>query len=470
MSEFECPRQRTGGSGAIFKRRKKKKDKILALFIFLSAAVAMPLPFLSARPARLTPKQRRSITHSASRTSRCSSLSTSSSRKVPEADASSRSSFLDDVNDASALADVARRATAAFFLAPRPADFPPGPAEDVAPAFLSDPLGTLESLEARYGGVVGVLLGGERVVIVGGGGRAGRRAAADVLLDPGQRFAKAGTAFFPGSDVTGNGLLTSDGDSWKRQRALATPAFRKAAVEAYGAAMAREAEETAGRDWKRASETSTSTSTLSTSTSPSSSSTSTSSSSTSASTSPSAPPSPPSPPSSSTSQIRDLYSDFNSLTLRVVTAALFGSRLDEGEGRRVARAVDAAFARFAAAGVLGGSGSSGSQLLLELLPEWFPGGGGGASSFKKAVSDLDEVIYDIIASRRRKLEENKGKKSEGKENDGDGGGDGADKNVAPVSCAFSSFFLLFLVQFNEKEKQMTTSYSQHCSPDVLRRP
>ena len=313
-------------------------------------------------------------------------------------------------------------------LSPRPEGFPPGPAEDVAPAFLADPLGTLEALEARYGGVVGVTLGGERVVVVGGGGRAGARAAADVLLDPRQSFAKAGTAFFPGSDVTGNGLLTSDGDSWRRQRALATPAFRRAAVEAYGAAMAREAEEAAGRDWRSGggeSETLTTSSASSTLSSSSS----------------------PPPPSQ---QSRDLYSDFNSLTLRVVTTALFGSRLDDGEGARVASAVDAAFTRFAAAGVLGGSGSSGSQLILELLPEWFPGGGGGGeNSFKRAVADLDEVVYEIIASRRRKLEEGKGQEEE---EDGDG------ERVAPVSVRFLSF------PKKKKKKQMTTSLFSITTP------
>ena len=338
---------------------------------------------------------RRSSTRRASKiTPRLNSLTTRTSQKTPKADASSNS--ISDV--ASALADVARRATAAYFPRPREVSFPPGPPEDVAPAFLDDPLGTLEALEARYGGVVGVLLGGERVVVVGGGGRGGALAAADVLLDPRRSFTKAGTAFFPGSDVTGNGLLTSDGDSWKRQRALATPAFRRAAVEAYGRAMAREAEETAGRDWSRAANEAL-TSSSSSSSSP------------------------------ALLGFRDLYSDFNSLTLRVVTTALFGSRLDEGEGARVAAAVDAAFARFAAAGVLGGSGSSGSQLILELLPEWFPGGRGGGKAFRRAVSDLDEVVYEIIASRRRKIEE--GKREEGKEEEDDNG-DGNEK-VAPVS-------------------------------------
>jgi cytochrome P450 len=44
---------------------------------------------------------------------------------------------------------------------------------------------------------------------------------------------QAGTAFFPGSSLAGNGLLVSDGDVWKRQRRLSNPAFRKAAIETY---------------------------------------------------------------------------------------------------------------------------------------------------------------------------------------------------------------------------------------------
>jgi cytochrome P450 len=42
-----------------------------------------------------------------------------------------------------------------------------------------------------------------------------------------------GTAFFPGSKLAGEGLLVSDGELWRRQRQLSTPAFRKAAVERY---------------------------------------------------------------------------------------------------------------------------------------------------------------------------------------------------------------------------------------------
>lgn len=51
-----------------------------------------------------------------------------------------------------------------------------------------------------------------------------------VLVGQPDVFVKAGTAFFPGSSLTGNGLLVSDGPEWRRQRRLSNPAFRKAAV------------------------------------------------------------------------------------------------------------------------------------------------------------------------------------------------------------------------------------------------
>jgi cytochrome P450 len=55
--------------------------------------------------------------------------------------------------------------------------------------------------------------------------------ALQVLVGQPDVFVKAGTAFFPGSSLTGNGLLVSDGAEWRRQRRLSNPAFRKAAVD-----------------------------------------------------------------------------------------------------------------------------------------------------------------------------------------------------------------------------------------------
>lgn len=54
-----------------------------------------------------------------------------------------------------------------------------------------------------------------------------------VLIEGPNLYIKAGTAFFPGSRLAGNGLLVSDGKVWQRQRQLSNPAFRRAAVEKY---------------------------------------------------------------------------------------------------------------------------------------------------------------------------------------------------------------------------------------------
>ena len=52
--------------------------------------------------------------------------------------------------------------------------------------------------------------------------------------------------------VLGEGLLTSEGDHWKRQRRLAQPAFHRPKVESYAAIMTEHAEQ-ATREWSAAS-------------------------------------------------------------------------------------------------------------------------------------------------------------------------------------------------------------------------
>jgi hypothetical protein len=47
-----------------------------------------------------------------------------------------------------------------------PAGFPPGPPGDQSLALLSDPLAFISRLRREYGPLVGLLLGGERVVLV----------------------------------------------------------------------------------------------------------------------------------------------------------------------------------------------------------------------------------------------------------------------------------------------------------------
>ncbi len=68
----------------------------------------------------------------------------------------------------------------------------------------------------------------------------------------GEVFVKEGTAFFPGSSLAGNGLLVSDGDVWRRQRRLSNPSFRRAAVEAYADAMVAATQRLLDTQWQPA--------------------------------------------------------------------------------------------------------------------------------------------------------------------------------------------------------------------------
>jgi cytochrome P450 len=107
---------------------------------------------------------------------------------------------------------------------------PPGPREPVAVADIRrDPLGFLRETTARYGDVARhVTLEGDSVVIV-------NRAdlARSVLRERRRVYVKRGT---PDDQMLtpllGEGLLTSEGEMWQRQRRTAQPAFARRRIAA----------------------------------------------------------------------------------------------------------------------------------------------------------------------------------------------------------------------------------------------
>ncbi|GLC37963.1 hypothetical protein PLESTF_000605900 [Pleodorina starrii] len=259
---------------------------------------------------------------------------------------------------------------------PPPLNFPAGPSGDQTLALLSDPLAFLKSVTAQYGSLVGLLLGGERVVLV-----TGREEARVVLVEQaGSVYGKEGTAFFPGSSLAGNGLLVSDGAVWQRQRRLSNPAFRRAAVEAYADAMIAATADMMDAEW-------------------------------------------------ATGGTRDVYADFNELTLRVTLEALFG--FVDTERRQPLPAAAAAAgpsptygtsgAAAASASAAGGTTSSEEAQAIVgavekaftfftqraatgfVIPEWLPTWDN--LEFAAAVQQLDRVVYGMIARRREELEE-----------------------------------------------------------------
>jgi cytochrome P450 len=70
-----------------------------------------------------------------------------------------------------------------------------------------------------------------------------------VLVERAASFDKGHTAFERMSEVLGGGLLTSDGDTWRRHRRMLQPAFQKAKLVAYASAMAAESD-ALERRWK----------------------------------------------------------------------------------------------------------------------------------------------------------------------------------------------------------------------------
>jgi len=70
----------------------------------------------------------------------------------------------------------------------------------------------------------------------------------DVLVNKARKFEK-GRVMKANMRLFGEGLLTSEGDFWLRQRRLAQPAFHRARIAAYGATMVEYAER-AMRGWK----------------------------------------------------------------------------------------------------------------------------------------------------------------------------------------------------------------------------
>lgn len=72
----------------------------------------------------------------------------------------------------------------------------------------------------------------------------------EVLATKASSFTKQHSAFTQLSRVLGDGLLTSDGETWTRQRRMIGPAFAPARMADYGAVMTAEALETA-RQWGR---------------------------------------------------------------------------------------------------------------------------------------------------------------------------------------------------------------------------
>ncbi len=158
-----------------------------------------------------------------------------------------------------------------------------------------------------------------------------------VLSTNARNFMKARTLRSPFFQrLVGNGLLTSEGDDWRRQRRLAQPAFHRQRISGYGDVMVEYAERlTAG--WQQGQE-------------------------------------------------RDIYRDMMRLTLEIAAKTLFNADVS-GDADKVRRVLSEMVKPFAAQATL-------KWILDNRLPTR------AHREFFTSAKEIDEIVYRIIAERR----------------------------------------------------------------------
>ncbi len=130
---------------------------------------------------------------------------------------------------------------------PTPAKLPPGPpATSWTGSFKDysrDPLGYLPRMAQEYGDIVTMRYYNFRIYFV-----SHPDYVEEVLVNQNRKFIK-GRILRANKRLFGNGLLTSEGDFWLRQRRLAQPAFHRARIASYADTMVRYAQRLLG-EWK----------------------------------------------------------------------------------------------------------------------------------------------------------------------------------------------------------------------------
>jgi cytochrome P450 len=104
------------------------------------------------------------------------------------------------------------------------------------PAYARDPLGFVTRVSTEYGGIVPFRLGPYPALLL-----TDPDAIDEVLVAKSRDFRKSRAAGRVGV-VVGNGLLLSEGETWREHRRVVQPAFQHDRVAAWGETMVRETE------------------------------------------------------------------------------------------------------------------------------------------------------------------------------------------------------------------------------------
>jgi cytochrome P450 len=198
-------------------------------------------------------------------------------------------------------------------------------------SYLREPLGYIHRVSRDYGPVVPLSFGPLRTWLISDPEDVERVLITDARHYRKDRFLRDLRR------VVGNGLLTSEGDFWRRQRRLAQPAFHRQRIRSYGEMMVASAEDTLGSWWP--------------------------------------------------GQIRDLREEMMALTLDVVGKTLFSSRTRE-IAAQVAHSTEVVMEHFVDPLTL-------TLPFLADLP--LP----SSRRFHRAIGELDRLVRGIIAEHRR---------------------------------------------------------------------
>ncbi|CAM4397763.1 cytochrome P450 [Paenibacillus tarimensis] len=151
--------------------------------------------------------------------------------------------------------------------------------------------------------------------------------------------------------VLGNGLITSEGDFWLRQRRLSQPAFHQSRINSYAAVMIQSASRML-ESWQDG-------------------------------------------------EIRDIHQDMMHCTMEIVARTLFNVDLSSSEdAKTVGRALDQVLHQYVK------QSTSVSRRLLEMLPVQLPLR--GHAELRQSVEELDRMIFTIIEQRRQQEDQDHG--------------------------------------------------------------
>ena len=196
---------------------------------------------------------------------------------------------------------------------------------------MRDPLQFLRGTRERYGDVVRVAIGPLEVILL-----SHPDLVEDVLVTRNRLWQKDRYLHQTLRPVLGDGLLSSEGDFWRRQRRLAQPAFHRDRIKAYGAIMVEHAARLASQ-WRDG-------------------------------------------------EIRDVHKDMMHLTLEIVAETLFGANVGH-QAEDVGAALESVLAVV----------SDPFELFFPILkrlptPQRI--------GFDRGVVKLDAIIYGLIEKRR----------------------------------------------------------------------